>query len=99
VVTATVTSISSSLLLLMIMMIIVGTVAGRHRYDSSDNSASEPCHCTLTTVTSPFGNTPLTEARHGPGNAPPRWVGLGLTCLAVYGVVRAIGWVIGDFAA
>ena len=26
-------------------------------------------------------------------------VGLGLACLAVYGVVRAIGWVIGDFAA
>ena len=26
-------------------------------------------------------------------------VGLGLVCLAVYGVVRAIGWVIGDFAA
>ena len=26
-------------------------------------------------------------------------VGLGLTCLAVYGVVRAIGWLIGDFAA
>ena len=26
-------------------------------------------------------------------------VGLGLTCLAVYGVVRAKGWVIGDFAA
>jgi hypothetical protein len=25
--------------------------------------------------------------------------GLGLVCLAVYGVVRAIGWVIGDFAA
>ena len=25
--------------------------------------------------------------------------GLGLACLAVYGVVRAIGWVIGDFAA
>jgi len=26
-------------------------------------------------------------------------IGLGLVCLAVYGVVRAIGWVIGDFAA
>jgi hypothetical protein len=26
-------------------------------------------------------------------------VGLGLACLAVYGVVRAIGWIIGDFAA
>ena len=26
-------------------------------------------------------------------------VGLGIACLAVYGVVRAIGWVIGDFAA
>ena len=26
-------------------------------------------------------------------------VGLGLVCLAVYGVVRAIGWVICDFAA
>jgi hypothetical protein len=26
-------------------------------------------------------------------------VALGLACLAVYGVVRAIGWVIGDFAA
>jgi hypothetical protein len=26
-------------------------------------------------------------------------VGLCLACLAVYGVVRAIGWVIGDFAA
>ena len=26
-------------------------------------------------------------------------VGLGLACLAVYSVVRAIGWVIGDFAA
>jgi hypothetical protein len=26
-------------------------------------------------------------------------VGLGLACLAVYGVVRAIGWVIGGFAA
>ena len=26
-------------------------------------------------------------------------VGLSLACLAVYGVVRAIGWVIGDFAA
>jgi hypothetical protein len=25
--------------------------------------------------------------------------GLGLACLAVYGVVRAIGWVIGEFAA
>ena len=26
-------------------------------------------------------------------------VGLGIACLAVYGVVRAIGWVIGGFAA
>ncbi len=26
-------------------------------------------------------------------------VGLGIACVAVYGVVRAIGWVIGDFAA
>ena len=26
-------------------------------------------------------------------------VGLSLACLAVYGVVRATGWVIGDFAA
>ena len=26
-------------------------------------------------------------------------VGLGLACLAVYGVVRAIGWVIGGFTA
>jgi hypothetical protein len=26
-------------------------------------------------------------------------VGLGLVCLAVYGVVRAIGWVIGESAA
>jgi hypothetical protein len=26
-------------------------------------------------------------------------VGLGLACLAVYGVVRAIGWVVADFAA
>jgi hypothetical protein len=26
-------------------------------------------------------------------------VGLGVACLAVYGVVRAIGWVIGGFAA
>jgi hypothetical protein len=26
-------------------------------------------------------------------------VGLGLACLAVYGVIRAIGWVIGSLAA
>jgi hypothetical protein len=49
-----------------------------------------------------FENQPLTAFSHAASFLPPFTIGLGITfaiTLAVYGVVRAIGWVIGGFAA